>query len=212
MSYLFLSRRTAAYLAARAGLDQEKEVVLAFIIEVFVLNFGNLLLTLLLGMLLGVLPGTVACIAVAALFRHTAGGAHSKSPWRCAAVTITVFPAMALLSSRLSMLEQIHSDILSAAAILIGFVSVITLAPVDTLFAPIISPARRRKLKVLSIFTFALITIAIILLRQSGWVYARETQLSFILSIMWVSFNLSKPGHLFMSFVDGIKIQKRGGD
>lgn len=99
MSYLFLSRRTAGYLAAKAGLDQEKEVVLAYIIEVLVINIGNLLLTLLLGMLLGVLPGTVACIAAAVLFRHTAGGAHSKSPWRCTAVTIVLFPAMALLAS-----------------------------------------------------------------------------------------------------------------
>lgn len=212
MSYLFLSRRTAAYLAAKAGLDQEKEVVLAYIIEVFILNFGNLLLTLLLGMFLGVLPGTAACIAAAALFRHTAGGAHSKSPWRCAAVTITVFPAMALLASHLSVLEQIHTDILSAAAILIGFVSVIILAPVDTPSAPIISPARRRRLKFLSIFAFTLIAIIIIVLRQSGWAYARETQLGFVLSIMWASFILSKPGHRFMSFVDGIKIQRRGGE
>jgi accessory gene regulator B len=212
MSYLFLSRRTAAYLAARAGLDQEKEVVLAFIIEVFVLNFGNLLLTLLLGMLLGVLPGTVACIAVAALFRHTAGGAHSKSPWRCAAVTITVFPAMALLASRLSALEQIYTNILSAAAVLIGFVSVIILAPVDTPSAPVISPVRRRNLKVLSIFAFTIITIAIVVFRQGVWSDAREIQLCLVLSLLWASFNLSKPGHRFMSFVDGIKIQKRGGD
>ncbi len=212
MSYLFLSRRTAGYLAAKTGLDQEKEAVLAYIIEVLVINIGNLLLTLLLGMFLGVLPGTAACIAAAALFRHTAGGAHSKSPWRCAAVTIIVFPAMALLASHLAAPDQIHTDILSVVAILVGLVSVIILAPVDTPSAPIISPTRRRKLKVLSIFAFTLIAIAIILLRQSVWSNAREIQLCLILSLFWTSFNLSKPGHRLMSFVDGIKIQKRGGD
>jgi len=205
MSYLFFSRRTAGYLAAKTGLDQEKEVVLAYVIEVLILNFGNLLLTLLLGMFLGVLPGTAACIAAAASFRHTAGGAHSKSPWRCAAVTIVVFPAMALLASHLSGFNSIYTDILSSVAIVAGLISVIILAPVDTPSAPIISPARRKRLKVLSILAFTLITMAIFFFRHSSWVYAKEIQLCLVLILLWVSSNLGKPGHRFMSFVDGIK-------
>ena len=212
MSYLFFSRRTAGYLAAKSGLDQEKEIILAYIIEVFVLNVGNLLFTLLLGWFLGVLPGVIGCIAVAVLFRHTAGGAHSKSPWRCAAVTITVFPALALLAAYLSGFEQVYVDILSFAAILTGLVAVAALAPADTPAAPIISPARRKRLKVLSIFAFMLITTAVLIFRQSSWVYAKEIQLCLVLSLLWTSFNLSQPGHRFMSFVDGIKIQKGGGE
>ncbi len=117
MSYLYISKRTAGYLAAKSGLSQEKELILAYVIEVLVLNVGNLLLTLLLGWFLGVLPGAVACIAAVALLRHTAGGAHSKSPWRCAAVTIAFFPAMALLASYLSAFEQQYTDILSTVTI-----------------------------------------------------------------------------------------------
>lgn len=211
MSYLLFSRRTAGYLAAKSGLDQEKEIILAYIIEVLVLNIGNLLLTLLLGWFLGVLPGVTACIAVAVLFRHTAGGAHSNSPWRCATVTIAVFPAIALLASYLSGLDRIYADILSFTAILTGLVSVVALAPVDTPSAPIISPARRKRLKVLSIFAFILITIAILFFRQGSWPYAKEIQLCLVLSLLWTSFNLSQPGHRLMSFVDGIKIQKKGG-
>lgn len=210
MSYFFLSRRAAGYLAAKSGFDQEKEIILAYIIEVLVLNIGNLLFTLLLGWFLGILPGVTACIAVAVLFRHTAGGAHSNSPWRCAAVTITLFPAIALLASYLSGVDRVYADILSFAAILTGLVSVIALAPVDTPSAPIISPTRRKRLKVLSIFAFILITISILFFRQGSWVYAKEIQLCLVLSLLWTSFNLSQPGHRLMSFVDGIKIQKRG--
>lgn len=212
MSYLLFSRRAAGYLAAKSGLEQEKEIILAYIIEVLVLNVGNLMLTFLLGWFLGVLPGVTACIAVAVLFRHTAGGAHSNSPWRCAAVTITVFPALALLASYLSGLERIFSDIVSFAAILTGLVSVVALAPVDTPSAPVISPARRKRLKVLSVFALIMITIAILFSRQGSWVYAREIQLGLVLSLLWTSFNLSRPGHRLMSFIDGLKIQKRGGD
>lgn len=212
MSYLFLSRRAAGYLAEKSGLDQEKEIILAYIIEVLVLNVGNLLLTLLLGWFLGVLSGVTACIAVAVLFRHTAGGAHSNSPWRCAAVTIAVFPALALLASYLSGLERTYADILSFAAILTGLVSVVALAPVDTPSAPIISSARRKKLKVFSILVLILITIAILFFRQGSWVNAKEIQLGLVLSLLWTSLNLTRAGHRFMSFVDGIKIQKRGGE
>lgn len=212
MSYLFFSRRTAAYLAAKSGLDREKEIILAYIIEVLVLNVGNLLFTLLLGWFLGVLPGVAACIAAAVLFRHTAGGAHSNSPWRCAAVTIVVFPAMALLAAYLSGFAQIYADVLSFAAIFTGLVAVAALAPVDTPAAPVISPVRRKRLKALSIFAFILITMAILFFRQSPWVYAKEIQLCLVLSLCWTSFNLSRPGHRFMSFVDGIRIQKKGGE
>ncbi len=211
MSHLSFSRRMAGYLSAKTRLEQEKEAVLAYVIEVLALNLGNLLLTLLLGMFLGVLPGTAACIAVVALFRHTAGGAHSNSPWRCAAVTITVFPAMALTASRLSALKLAGTDILSAVAILTGLILVVKLAPVDSPSAPIISPARRKKLKVLSIYALVIVVIAIIFLRRSGWAYTGEMQLCLVLSLLWVSLILSGPGHRLMSLIDKINLSK-GGD
>ena len=209
MSYLFFSRRTAAFLAEKSGLDREKETILAYIIEILVLNTGNLLLALLLGWFLGVLPGVTACIAAAILFRHTAGGAHSSSPWRCGAVTIIVFPTMALLATYLSGLGRIYTDTLSLAAIFTSLVAVAALAPVDTQAAPIISPARRKRLKGLSLLVFTLITMAIVFIRWAPWLEATEIQICLALSLLWTSFNLSRSGYWFMSFVDDIKIPKR---
>ncbi len=206
MSYLHISRRMAGYLAAGTGLDRENEIVLAYIIEVLFLNAVNLLFTLLLGWTLGVLPGTAACIAAAVMFRHTAGGAHSNSPWRCALITIALFPALALLASYLSGLKLIYTDILSLAAFLIGLVSVAVLAPADTPAAPVVSPVRRKRLKALSILVFMLIAIAAAFFRKSAWICAGEIQLCLVLSLLWTSFNLSKPGHRLMSLIDRIKI------
>ncbi len=206
MSYLFFSRRTAAFLAEKSGLDRERETILAYIIEALVLNMGNLLLALLLGWFLGVLPGVTACIVAAALFRHTAGGAHSSSPWRCGAVTIIVFPAMALLATYLTRLAPIYTDTFSLAAVFTSLVAVATLAPVDTAAAPIISPTRRKRLKGLSLLVFTLITTAIVFIRWAPWLQAAEIQFCLVLSLLWTSFNLSRPGHLFIAFVDHIKI------
>lgn len=207
MSYLPFSRHLAGYLADHAGLPPEKEVVLIYVIEVLAINLFNMLLALLLGLLLGVLPGTVACLTVAFLFRHTAGGAHSSSPWRCGIVTVFVFPLIALFAAFLTSLKQPYADILSVAAALIGLITIILLAPVDCPAAPIISPARRRKLKILSLIIMLALAAALVVLRQSPWVYAREIQFCLVLTTLWISLMLGKAGHRLISFIDSIKIK-----
>ncbi len=208
MSYLAISKSLAGFLTEKAGLTPEKEVVLTYAIEVLVINLGNILFTLVLAALLGVLPGTLSCLAAAFLFRHTAGGAHSRSPWRCAAVTITIFPAMALLAVFLAQFGGTFIDVLSAVALLTGLITITLLAPVDSPAAPIISPYRRKKLKFLSLAVFTMIAATIILLRWSDWAYASQIQVCLILTVLWVSFMLSKQGHCLMCLIDRIKFKE----
>ncbi len=208
MSYLAFSKNAARFLTEKTGLAPEKEAVLAYSIEVLALNLGNILFTLLLAALLGVLPGVLACLITVFLFRHTAGGAHSNSPWRCAAVTIAVFPAIALLAVFLARFDAIFIDVLAAAALLAGLITVAVLAPVDSPAAPIISPHRRKKLKMLSFAVLASVAAAIFFFRQSDWHYAPQIQACLVLSVLWVSFMLGKPGHGVMCFVDRIKIRE----
>lgn len=208
MSYLAFSKSLAGFLTEKADFPPEKEVILAYVIELLVINLGNILFTLLLAMLLGVLPGTLTCLITAVLFRHTAGGAHSNSPWRCAAVTITIYPAMALLAGFLAQLGATFINTLSVVAILTGLVTIAVLAPVDSPAAPIISLHRRKKLKVLSLAVFTLVTAAAAFFSRSDQVYASQIQLCLILSILWVSFMLSKPGHRVMLLVDKIKFRE----
>lgn len=211
MSYLAFSKSLAGFLTERAGYNHEKEVILTYIIELLVLNLGNVLLTLLAAKIFGVFPGTLACLITAVLFRHTAGGAHSSSPWRCAAVTITVYPAMAMLAVYLTRLGAGFIDVLSAAALLTGLLTIAALAPVDSPAAPIISPYRRKKLKILSLAVFMLTAAAIIFFRQSETVYASQIRVCLILTVLWVSFMLSNPGHRLMCLIDNIKFNKEVG-
>jgi len=208
MSYLAFSKSTARFLTEKTGLAPEKEAVLAYAIEVLALNLGNILFTLLLAALLGVLPGVLACLAAAFLFRHTAGGAHSNSPWRCATVTVTVYPALALLAVFLAQYGQTFIDVLSTVGILTGLITIAALAPVDSPAAPIISPRRRKKLKILSLAVFTLVAAAIIFFRQSDWLYAPQIQVCLVLSVLWISFMLGKSGHCLMCLVDKIKLRE----
>lgn len=208
MSYFAISKNLAGFLTEKAGLAHEKEAVLTYAIEMTVITLGNTLFTLLLAALLGVLPGVLSCLVAVFLFRHTAGGAHSNSPWRCAAVTATIYPAMALSAVYLAGLGAAFIDVLSAVALLLGLSAIVVLAPVDSPSAPIISPYRRKKLKVLSLAVFTLTAAAAVCLRQSDWVYASQIRVCLILTILWVSFMLGKPGHRLMCLVDRIKFKE----
>lgn len=208
VSYLKFSKSCAAYLSAQRTLSAEEEAVIAYTIEILTINSVNLLLTLLLGWLCGVLYGTVACLAVVVLFRHTAGGAHSRSPYRCAMVTIVLFPILALLAKQISLLNPLYSNGLAIIAIGTGIVEVSLLAPVDTPAAPIISPVRRKKLKNLSLFVVILISTIILLLWYSEWGIFSYLQQCLALGILWSSFILSKWGHLFMCYIDNIKLKR----
>jgi len=203
MSYLPFSSYCAGYLAAKAGLRTEQKDILAYVIELIVLNAANILLTLLLGYLLGVLPGTAACLITVATFRQVAGGAHSNSAWRCALISIIVFPLLALFAVFLSLHNtSFFNNAISVMAVSAGLLSVFLKAPVDTANAPIISPLRRKRLKYFSVLVTMILAAVIFCLHLSSWVKAAEIQLCLSLSVLWVSFILSKPGHIFFSCVD----------
>ncbi|MDD4169817.1 MAG: accessory gene regulator B family protein [Desulfotomaculaceae bacterium] len=209
MSYFSFSSRWANYLTGKVGLAPEMEVILAYVIEVLVINLLNVFMSLLLGTLLGVFPGTAAGLFTMALFRHTAGGAHSNSPWRCGVITIAVFPLIALLAEYLSTLQRSYVDILSFSAVLTGVVAILLLAPVDSPAAPIISPSRRKKLKILSFIVVLLLAVILLVQRQSSWALARQIQLSIVFSIMWASFLLSKQGRQMFLLIDKIHFPKK---
>ncbi|AGL00487.1 accessory gene regulator ArgB-like protein [Desulfoscipio gibsoniae] len=208
MSYLSFSRRWASYLSRQTDLPAEQETILAYVIEVLALNFLNIFCTLLLGAFLGVLPGVATCLVVAVLFRHSAGGAHSNSPLRCAAVTVVIFPLLALLGAYFSRLNQGFVDILSAVAFVVGITAMIILAPVDSPAAPITSPLRRKKLKYISITFVVLVTAAAMWFRDSQWQYAEIARACISLTLLWTSFTLTVWGHKLMSIIDTISFKK----
>ncbi|MEG6615086.1 accessory gene regulator B family protein [Peptococcaceae bacterium 1198_IL3148] len=206
MSYLSFSKRLANYLSLKTGLTSEQEIIITYAIEILVLNLINIVFTIALGALLGVLPGTMVALITVAAFRHTAGGAHLDSPVRCALLTIIIFPLIAIIAQQMCALSQIYIDIFMVLSIIIGLLTVILLAPVDSPGAPIISSTRRRRLKVLSIIMVVLIALVVVFLRESHWVYALQIGNCLALSVLWVSFILSGTGKWVMSKINQIKV------
>ena len=63
-------------------------------------------------------------------------------------------------------------------------------------------------MKVLSLAVFTLTAAAVVCLRQSDWVYASQIRVCLILTVLWISFMLGKPGHRLMCLVDRIKFKE----
>jgi len=189
-------------------LDEDKQAELAFAIEALAITFLDAILTLFVGWVLGVFWNTVACLATIAAFRHNAGGGHSESPWRCALVTMTVFPLLALAASHVSMWDSLYLNMISLISITVGFALLLMYAPVDTPKSPIISPIRRQRLKHLALIIMGVISVVIVGLGFAGWNWASEIRMCLALSILWVSFNLTPLGHRLWCFIDGFEATK----
>ncbi|OPY55850.1 MAG: Accessory gene regulator protein B [Pelotomaculum sp. PtaU1.Bin035] len=201
-------KKLSRYLIVNSGLPLEQEPVFVYAFEVLASNITNIVLSILLGWLFGVLPGTVSCLITIFLFRHTAGGAHCSSPWRCTVITVSVFPLLALLASYFSVKQQ-YADILTALSLIIGLIAIMRLAPVENKAAPILSELRRKRLKVASLLVLFLIAAIVSIARWSLYVNAKEIQLCVAFSILWVCLMLTSFGHRLLFFVDGVVIPKR---
>lgn len=204
MSHLKFSRKWASSLASTHQLDEEKQAELAYAIQVLAITFLDAALTLIVGWVLGVFWNTVACLVTIAAFRHNAGGGHSESPWRCALVTMTVFPLLALAASHVSMWDSLYLNMISLISITVGFALILMYAPVDTPKSPIISPIRRKRLKHLALIIMGILSMVIIGLSYIDWDRASDIRMCLALSILWVSFNLTPLGHRLWCFIDGL--------
>lgn len=177
---------------------------MAYAIDILTITFLDATLTFVVGWILGVFWNTVTCLITIAAFRHNAGGGHSVSPWRCALVTMTVFPLIALAASHVSTWEPFYLNLISLVSITVGFLLILKYAPVDSHQSPIISPFRRKRLKRLALLIMGLITIVIIGLNFINWDRASDTRMCMALSILWVSFNLTPMGLRLWCFIDGL--------
>jgi len=180
------------------------EEVLAYSIEVLFLNIFNVGTSIIIAYFFGVLPQTIICLVSVSAIRIFAGGAHSNSPWRCAIITALVFPAMGIVAIQFAPIGQTFTDILMGISFVVSFLTLYSLSPVESPSAPIISLARRAKLKRLSIASFTIIFLISAYLRFY-MTDSMETQISIALSVLWASFILTSLGHKFFQFIDQSK-------
>jgi len=207
MNYSEACRHLSKKLLLISGQDTEKEDILTYSLEILIINTINITLTIFLGFFTGVLKSTIACLAVAFLFRHTAGGAHCASALRCAVVTVLLFPSISLFSQFLSkILSTCYLSSINAVVISISAWFFAYLAPAANENAPVISPKRRTKLKLISIAVYITVSTVTLFLYKHGYIELC-TYTSIVLCILWCVFIMTGPGKILFGYIDKIKIK-----
>lgn len=204
MRFFEFSRIWAAHLAQLNNLDEDRQAEMAYAIQIIVITVIDAILTLAWGAILGVLYGTAFCLFTVAAFRHNAGGGHSQSPYRCALITMIVFPLLALTAHYIILNHFQYSYVLTATSIILGFTSILRYAPASNTKAPPLSSNRRNKLKIYALIIMFFLSLFILGLNQSSWDMAAEMGLCITLSILWVSFNLTKPANRLWQLIDNL--------
>jgi accessory gene regulator B len=210
MSYLGFSTKWAAKLAQVHHLNNEKQIELTYAIEVVTLNSINVVFTLLIGWAFGVFAETVSALLTVAALRHTAGGGHSESPWRCAVVTIIVFPLLGLAASCSGSLPSSSTGFIYLVALLVCFACILRYAPVDNAKAPIISAVRRKRFKAAAMVVVAVVSALVVILEFYGD-NTDSINMALVLGTLWASFNMTPLGHRLWCFIDMLGLKKKGG-
>jgi accessory gene regulator B len=211
MDYSKFCRKCVNCLSAQRELSLEMQEILAYAIEILTINLFNLIFTLLFAWILGVLDGTAICLTVAILFRYTAGGAHSKSPYICAVMTIVLFPLLAVLARQSATLSHFYTILFSVIAVISAYIAVSgvfsSITPQKT---AIRSEVRRKNLKVLALGMLFLLSVVIVWFNYATFQHAIYWQQCVALSVLWISFMMTKWGYLFVFFIDNIILNKGG--
>lgn len=196
-----LADAAGSFLAAQLGLDADRQEVVTYGALLLLQNGTTLLLTLLLALITDLLPETLIVLGVAATLRHSSGGAHLSTPWRCAWGTTFLVWLCALAGAALE--TQMSAWILpvrlliSAAWAAACYAAVWKYAPVEAENRPL-SPAHRVRVRRMSLYTGVVLVLLLTLGAATNAWWTGAVQLGFSLQAL----NLTAAGRKFVAHAE----------
>lgn len=155
-----ISKKLTNSLTNELDFSEDKKEIIAYAIETTFLSLLGLIMIGSIAYLLNVfMPALISTIFGGSL-RRLSGGAHFDSPFKCVLFSTLIYSFIGILAKKLLVYELISQTILTLI-LLVCFILVYLLAPVDSDAKPIHSPTLRFKLKISSM---GLILISLILI------------------------------------------------
>ncbi|MHB8126856.1 MAG: accessory gene regulator ArgB-like protein [Desulfitobacteriaceae bacterium] len=144
---------------------EDKKEIIAYAIETILLFILGALLIILLGYVLNALIPAIFAAIFGGLLRRVSGGAHFNSPLKCLIFGSLIYSSIGVIAKKLVDYDLTNMYVL-ISCMLISFLIVSFLAPVDSEAKPIHSKSFKLKLKISSMF-FIIISILIISLADN---------------------------------------------
>ncbi len=203
------NKSTAAYLKTKLNLTPDEEEVARYGLQVIVYTFTSFITICLMGWLLGCFWTTLAVCITGGFLRLFTGGAHSNSPLTCTLLGMVMVPLLGKIAALTAPFFTPQSlSLIVAPGLILSFIIIWRLAPVDSPAKPITLLEQRKKLRLLAIAAVLLLTSGQALLLIKG--QALTVVLALSLGLWWQAFTLTQAGHRFATFTDKFKLRKEG--
>ncbi|MFA9399319.1 MAG: accessory gene regulator ArgB-like protein [Clostridiaceae bacterium] len=196
------------------NVDEDKEKIIIYgAIGLFQILW-SVLWTMVIGMVFGVVYEVLLFSIVVSVLKKYSGGAHASSPGRCIFIGVSVATGFGLLIKIVLTKQNIYFvSIIGFISILIAFIIVLKLAPVESENKPISSVEMRKKLKhkseVIIIIYLIIMTITLLLFINSGNTYFLKAFECISLAALWQAIMLTHRGINILNKVDFILNFKR---
>jgi accessory gene regulator B len=155
-----ISNKLTEIITIELNYSKDKKELIAYATETVILFVLNLLLIMFLGYALNVFIPTLVAAIFGGSLRRISGGAHFNTPLKCLTISSITYTLIGVLTKELINCCLIDQTILIILLIL-SFLLVAFLAPVDSESKPIRSSSLKMRLKVSSIF-FVVVTFLLI--------------------------------------------------
>ena len=141
--------------------DNDKLEIIEYGLEGLYLTFTKIILIFGLSLVLGIFRKTILLIAFYNIIRFSAFGLHAQKSFHCLLISLSMFIGVVYVCDYLY-LPLIIKAIISIICLLL----ISRYAPADTEKRPLINKRKRKKYKILSIFSSMIFSILIILFNE----------------------------------------------
>jgi len=156
-----ISNKLTEVITNELDYNEDKKEIIAYSIETAILFVLGSLLIILLGYALNALLPAVFAAIFGGLLRRVSGGAHFNTPKKCLIFGSVIYSFIGVLAKKLVDYDFTNQPVL-IITMLVSFLLVAFLAPVDSESKPIHSSSLKVKLKISSM-VFVIISCLIIL-------------------------------------------------
>lgn len=211
-----LARKLAESIGASLGKSEDDVAVVTYGLIGILQVFAIFLLASAIGFAFAFWFEVVTVFLSVGFLRRLVGGAHSSGIYSCLIYSVFFVCAISAVARyALPALPFLANCGIVAVIFIFGCVMIALKAPVAPPNKPVRTEAKRKRLRkgafiVLSVF-LVLVTASLVLFRFFGGSMLRlyTVGLSLALSTLWQITMLTRPGHRFIAFFDGLFTRKK---
>lgn len=207
-----LAKKIAKSIGESLGKSEEDVAVVAYGLIGLLQFLAIFLLASVIGLVCSFWIEVVVVFLSVGFLRRLTGGAHSGGIYSCLVYSVFFVCALSALARYVLSTLPVTVNLAIAALIFVfGYVMIALKAPVTPPNKPCRTEAKRKRLRrgAFTILTVFLLLVAASFFLRSWHVRFYSVGLALLLSTLWQIVMMTKAGHSFISFFDGLFIRKK---